>query len=117
MVPLPPPPLHAPPSLSLVSVCRSVTSRPPDSIVFAFRSTWLWWLCRGQVSALRNNPDRKSDLADVTYGPADKLKLFEESDFVVCALPGTAATENFCGAAEFAAMKKTSIFISIGRGP
>ena len=65
---------------------------------------------------MRNNPDRKSDLADVTYGPADKLKLFEESDFVVCALPGTAATENFCGAAEFAAMKKTSIFLSIGRG-
>ena len=48
--------------------------------------------------------------------PKDKLKLFQESDFIVCALPGTAQTENFCGAAEFAAMKTTGIFISVGRG-
>ena len=55
-------------------------------------------------------------LADVVYGIEDKARLFAESDFVVCALPGTPETADFCGALEFAAMKESGVFISIGRG-
>ena len=51
-----------------------------------------------------------------TYAPADRLKLFAEADYVVCSLPGTAATQDFCGAAEFGAMKSTGVFVSLGRG-
>ena len=55
-------------------------------------------------------------LADHVYGIEERARLFAESDFVVCALPGTAETADFCGAAEFGAMKETGVFISIGRG-
>ena len=51
-----------------------------------------------------------------TYAPADRLKLFAEADYVVCSLPGTAATQDFCGAQEFGAMKSTGVFVSLGRG-
>ena len=44
------------------------------------------------------------------------MKLFEESDYVACSLPGTAATKDFCGAQEFGAMKSTGVFVSLGRG-
>ena len=50
------------------------------------------------------------------YGPAERLALFAEADFVVCTLPGTAANQKFCGASEFAAMKASAVFINIGRG-
>ena len=51
-----------------------------------------------------------------TYAPDQRLKLFEESDYVVCSLPGTAATKDFCGVDEFKAMKSTGVFVSLGRG-
>ena len=51
-----------------------------------------------------------------TYAPDQRLKLFEEADYVVCSLPGTAATKDFCGVDEFKAMKSTGVFVSLGRG-
>ena len=51
-----------------------------------------------------------------TYAPDQRLKLFEASDFVVCSLPGTSHTQNFCGVDEFKAMKSTGVFVSLGRG-
>ena len=51
-----------------------------------------------------------------TFGVEDKLEVFKRSDFVVCSLPGTQATRDFCGGPEFAAMKSSGVFISLGRG-
>ena len=51
-----------------------------------------------------------------TYAPADRLKLFAEADYVVCSLPGTAATQDFCSRPEFGAMKPDGVFVSLGRG-
>ena len=70
------------------------------------------------IIALRKNPGNTDciGLADMTYGLDDKLKVFQESDFVVSVLPGTPETLDFCGAAEFQSMKNDAIFISIGRG-
>ena len=74
--------------------------------------------------ALRRNA-RKPDIPDVdlVLGPYDgeilpahKAALLEQSDFVVCTLPGTAETRHFMSSAEFAAMKSDAIFISMGRG-
>lgn len=46
----------------------------------------------------------------------DRYEFYRCADVVVCSLPGTPDTEKCVGAREFAAFKKTSIFISIGRG-
>ena len=50
-------------------------------------------LCRAfgmKVLALRRRLDSPgSELADKVYSMKDKLKVFQESDFVVCSLPGT----------------------------
>jgi phosphoglycerate dehydrogenase-like enzyme len=40
--------------------------------------------------------------------------VFSTSDFVVCTLPGTPATANFCSS-QFALMKPNAVFISCGR--
>jgi len=78
-------------------------------------------LCRAfgmRVIALRRSLEGAgSESADKVYTIADdKMTVFKEADFVVCSLPGTPGTENFCGAKEFGAMKDTGVFVSIGRG-
>mmetsp|Transcript_24385 Transcript_24385/g.66534 ORF Transcript_24385/g.66534 Transcript_24385/m.66534 type:complete len:340 (-) Transcript_24385:74-1093(-) len=83
-------------------------------------------LCKAfgmRVMALRNARGPSGDeLADaVRYasdadGAAGKLEVFQQSDFVVCTLPGGPDTKNACGSAEFAAMKPGGVFISMGRG-
>merc|ERR1719440_393390 len=78
-----------------------------------------------RVVALRQSKNSSgNDLADKIYYTGlgaspdgdQKLDLFREADYVVCSLPGGAPTKHFCGKEEFAAMKETGIFISIGRG-
>mmetsp|Transcript_9171 Transcript_9171/g.13761 ORF Transcript_9171/g.13761 Transcript_9171/m.13761 type:complete len:362 (+) Transcript_9171:37-1122(+) len=72
-----------------------------------------------KVIALRRSLNKSDDpegLADEVYGYDDRLKVFAESDFVVSALPGTPETKDFIGAPELKAMKKTGVFINIGRG-
>lgn len=81
-------------------------------------------LCRAfgmKVLALRRNKggDTTKSSADETLGmdnEEERLALFRRSDFVLCSLPGTPETYHFCGAKEFAAMKDTAVFISLGRG-
>uniref|UniRef100_A0A0G4GJ93 D-isomer specific 2-hydroxyacid dehydrogenase NAD-binding domain-containing protein n=1 Tax=Chromera velia CCMP2878 TaxID=1169474 RepID=A0A0G4GJ93_9ALVE len=58
-------------------------------------------------------------LADIVYcseDPAEKAKLFAESDYIVCSLPGTPLTFKYCDATAFGGMKSSGVFISIGRG-
>jgi len=74
-----------------------------------------------KVIALRRNTSKvgesEDELVDATYDQStQKLEVFKEADFVVCVLPGTPATQNFVSTAEFAAMKPSAVFISIGRG-
>ena len=58
--------------------------------------------------------DPEPALVAATYGLADAATLYQQADFVVCSLPGTAATTKVARA--FAAMKPTAVFISLGRG-
>ncbi len=68
-----------------------------------------------KVAAVRRDPTKEDGgLCDIPLG--DKKELFAQSDFVVCVLPGTPQTLDYCGAEEFAAMKPTGVFISMGRG-
>lgn len=69
-----------------------------------------------KIISLRRDPSKDSPFADVVLGSNDKLKLFQESDFVVSVLPGTPETENYCSETEFSSMKDSGIFISVGRG-
>lgn len=78
-----------------------------------------------RVIALRRNarkPD-ESGCVDLVLGPYDgpilpahKKALFEQSDVVVCTLPGTAETHHFVSHAEFDAMAEGAVFVSLGRG-
>ena len=70
-----------------------------------------------RIAAVRRNATKPCAVeADIVFSPEDKLACFAESDFVVSVLPGTPETLDFCGQAEFAAMKQGAVFISIGRG-
>lgn len=44
------------------------------------------------------------------------LAIYQDADYVICTLPGTAETLNFVGAEQFKAMKQEAVFISLGRG-
>jgi len=76
--------------------------------------------------ALRRNLRKEDDsngAFDLMLGPYDgpilpahKKALFEQSDIVVCTLPGTPSTKHFVSSAEFAAMRPGAIFVSLGRG-
>ena len=75
---------------------------------------------RMNVVALRRDASKtEPELCDVMRSSAsdeDKALTFAEADFVISALPGTPETIDFVGAAEFAAMKPSGVFISLGRG-
>ena len=69
-----------------------------------------------KVIVVRRSLSTEDDLVDETYLTDEKLKIFEQADFVVCSLPGTAETRDYCGKDEFEAMKPDAVFISLGRG-
>jgi len=76
------------------------------------------------VTALRRNPQKSAEagddeLCDVVY-PSDKAslhRLMSESDYILCALPLTAATKGMIDKEAFDHAKSNSVFINVGRGP
>lgn len=50
------------------------------------------------------------------YTPDQLNELMSVSDYIVAALPHTDATEKFVNAEAINSMKKTGVFINIGRG-
>jgi phosphoglycerate dehydrogenase-like enzyme len=50
------------------------------------------------------------------YGPAARLDMIAESDYILVTLPGTRHTEKFIGAEEIAAMKPSAYIVNVGRG-
>ena len=74
-----------------------------------------------KVIALRRNPERAKDdpLVDEVYGndPASLNRLFQESDYILCAAPLTPETEKMIGKEQFDNAKKGAVFINVGRGP
>ncbi|CBZ54755.1 putative D-3-phosphoglycerate dehydrogenase [Neospora caninum Liverpool] len=69
--------------------------------------------------AIKRTPNSQQDsLAEKIWTPTDpdRFELFKSSDYVVCSLPGTPETRHAVGREEFAAMKPSAVFVSIGRG-
>ena len=73
------------------------------------RGAWLRFCGRG-----RGCVDLMLGPYDGEIQPSHKRALLEQSDVVVCSLPGTPATRHFLSTAEFGAMKDDAIFISLG---
>lgn len=74
-----------------------------------------------RVIGMKRDPASVNELgkksADEIVGN-DKLDyLLKESDFVVNSTPLTAETRGLCNTAFFKKMKKTAVFVNIGRGP
>jgi phosphoglycerate dehydrogenase-like enzyme len=69
------------------------------------------------VTGLRRNPARGSGAAGLRVESAGKLReLLPQADYVLNILPHTPATTGLFGAAEFALMKKSALYINVGRG-
>jgi phosphoglycerate dehydrogenase-like enzyme len=69
-----------------------------------------------RVTGLRRNP-AKGGAAGLRIEPAEKLReLLPQADYVLNILPHTPATTCLFGAAEFSLMKKSALYISVGRG-
>jgi phosphoglycerate dehydrogenase-like enzyme len=56
---------------------------------------------------------------DAVYGntPSELVRLFSESDYVLCAAPLTAETKGLINKACFDGAKRGAVFINVGRGP
>jgi phosphoglycerate dehydrogenase-like enzyme len=65
------------------------------------------------VARRRRSPD---EIFDSIAGPEELRAELARADHVVNALPITPATRRLFGAAEFAAMKRSAVFVNIGRG-
>jgi phosphoglycerate dehydrogenase-like enzyme len=70
-----------------------------------------------QVIGLRRRIAESSTEQGIRLEPAGKLReLLPQADVVVNILPHTQDTVNLFGKAEFAAMKKTALYVNVGRG-
>jgi len=70
-----------------------------------------------KVIGLRRNPARGGDMAGVLLEASARLRDFlPQADYVVNILPNTQDTLHFFGAAEFALMKNSALYINVGRG-
>lgn len=56
-------------------------------------------------------------LVSQVFGPADRVRMISQCDYVVVAAPLTPDTRGLIGEAEFAAMKPDAVVINVGRGP
>ena len=68
-----------------------------------------------RVLGIRQTAERVAEV-DEQGTLADLARFLPLADFVVLAIPGTAATRNLLGKAEFALMKPTATVINVARG-
>jgi phosphoglycerate dehydrogenase-like enzyme len=72
-----------------------------------------------RVHALRRRPDlsRADAFVDRVYQAGELLDLCAASDYLLASAPLTPATQGMLGEPQFRALKPSSIFINLGRGP
>ncbi|HEY2733013.1 MAG TPA: D-2-hydroxyacid dehydrogenase [Polyangiales bacterium] len=69
-----------------------------------------------KVIGLRRGSSPPTAAFEQMYKPEQLHQLLAEADFIVVALPLTAATSGLIGEAEFKRMKKSAFLVNIGRG-
>lgn len=71
-----------------------------------------------KVVGLRRHPAPDEFANEMLDASRESLiKVFAESDYIMCALPLTPATKGMIGKEQFAVAKQGSVFINVGRGP
>lgn len=70
----------------------------------------------GNGSRLKATTVDTDPYIDERLPPSDLNRLFQESDYVLCALPLTPATRGLIGVEQFKNAKIGSVFINVGRG-
>eukprot|EP00190_Bangiopsis_sp_CCMP1999_P000717 CAMPEP_0198734476 /NCGR_PEP_ID=MMETSP1475-20131203/52833_1 /TAXON_ID= ORGANISM="Unidentified sp., Strain CCMP1999" /NCGR_SAMPLE_ID=MMETSP1475 /ASSEMBLY_ACC=CAM_ASM_001111 /LENGTH=333 /DNA_ID=CAMNT_0044497955 /DNA_START=111 /DNA_END=1112 /DNA_ORIENTATION=- len=72
-----------------------------------------------KVIALRRRPKLSGDdnVADEVYGQDQLHEMLGRCDYVLCTAPLTPNTKHMFNRDAFKAMKKTAVYINIGRGP
>ncbi|HET7275611.1 MAG TPA: D-2-hydroxyacid dehydrogenase [Longimicrobiaceae bacterium] len=70
-----------------------------------------------RVIGTRRTPGEPPPGVDRVSGPESLPDLLEESDFIVIAVPDTAATRGVIGAAELARMRPDAVLVNLARGP
>ncbi len=71
----------------------------------------------GHRPGLGARTEHEDDPAEEIFGPSDRIRMIEQSDYVVVTAPLTPDTRGMIGEAELAAMKPSAVLINIGRGP
>jgi phosphoglycerate dehydrogenase-like enzyme len=115
------------------AVCNTVTHDPLRWSRADFRCSnsaaprWASWAGQAtarlakaygmKILALGRRQPVDDGIADERFDGSQLHHVLSRSDYVVCAAPLTPATTEMMGAAEFAAIKKGSVFINVGRGP
>ncbi len=69
-----------------------------------------------RILAMKRSSMAKTENVDELILPDNKLRIFEQSDFVVCLLPLTQETYQSVGEEELGRMKKSSYLINVSRG-
>ena len=69
-----------------------------------------------RVVAVREHPEKGSELADAVYGFADLNRALSEGDFVVLTAPVTAKTRKMMDADRFSHLKSDAYLVNVGRG-
>jgi phosphoglycerate dehydrogenase-like enzyme len=69
-----------------------------------------------RVIAVREHPEKASELAEITYGFAEVNLAIEQGDFVVLAAPVTPKTHHLINADRLTHLKPTAYLINVGRG-
>ena len=69
-----------------------------------------------RVVAIREHPEKGSELADAMYGFDDLNRALGEGDFVVLATPVTAKTHHLMNAERLGHLKPDAYLINVGRG-
>lgn len=68
-----------------------------------------------RVVGIKRNPKEIANI-DTFYKPSELNEMLAECDFIVNALPLTKDTAQMIGTAQFAVMKTTAFYVSVGRG-
>jgi D-2-hydroxyacid dehydrogenase (NADP+) len=69
-----------------------------------------------RVVAVREHPEKESELAQAMYGFEDLNRALSEGDFVVLTAPVTAKTRKMMNADRFSHLKSGAYLVNVGRG-
>jgi phosphoglycerate dehydrogenase-like enzyme len=100
--------------------CTKLTGKTVSIIGYGLNGLALGKICKNgfnmKVVGVKKDVTKGLEHLDEVYAPEDLDKALQCADFVVNTLPVTKETTDIFNYARFSQMKKTAVFINIGRG-